>query len=549
MTFERRLTMLAVAMAGIAFQPAHAANQPPAACFNATPSTGVVGTTFAFNADCSTDDHTPLGSLKFRWDWENDGTWDTAFGSSPLASHAYTTEGRKTIAVGVKDQSGLIGTTTRAVDVQPGIQQYTPGEIPPGGAGEPDVAVDPLSAQRIVVSGYGNADFSVGAVSQNVLRSTNGGSTWAQSTGLGPAIGGDDNIEFDSTGRVFLSSGKADGAGGPPMGIMVARSPDGGQVFNPPIYTMDINTLFKFPDGVSRSICDPVHPFFDLPKLAIDRSLTSPYRDRIYSFALGLHFDPNDNGVCAFPAGTFIRSLDGGLTWGNGLALPEIYQMPGQIAVGANGNVYVPFAIFGTPSICATGTGIALRKSTDGGTNFQAVTCPMTSDPDSFLTGSPWIAAHPTDPNKLYIAFAAGPRFSAVAHVYVIRSSDGGTTWSAPARVDDVLADDSVSHGYPTISVSTNGRVDLAWGDYRNSTPKTVVNDFQPGDVYYSYSTDGGLTWAPDLRLSTVTATFLGQGNDYLTATSSGLKAHVAFGQDRGADGRIEIYMTTLVFH
>jgi hypothetical protein len=91
--------------------------------------------------------------------------------------------------------------------------------------------------------------------------------------------------------------------------------------------------------------------------------------------------------------------------------------------------------------------------------------------------------------------------------------------------------------------------VDVAWGDYRLSSPKVVVADYQPGDVYYTYSLDGGATWARNLRLSGATARFLGQGNDYLTLTSAATKAHVAFGQDRDGNGLMEIYVTTLTFH
>ncbi len=56
---------------------------------------------------------------------------------------------------------------------------------------------------------------------------------------------------------------------------------------------------------------------------------------------------------------------------------------------------------------------------------------------------------------------------------------------------------------YPLLSVAPNGRVDVAWYDWRNDTGLTTdgkKNIFQ--DVYYASSVDGGLTWAPNLKLN-----------------------------------------------
>ena len=50
-------------------------------------------------------------------------------------------------------------------------------------------------------------------------------------------------------------------------------------------------------------------------------------------------------------------------------------------------------------------------------------------------------------------------------------------------------------------SLAPNGRVDVAWYDWRNDAswvPDVRKNVFQ--DVYYTSSVDGGLTWGPTLR-------------------------------------------------
>ncbi|MCI0410437.1 MAG: hypothetical protein L0191_18065, partial [Acidobacteria bacterium] len=67
---------------------------------------------------------------------------------------------------------------------------------------------------------------------------------------------------------------------------------------------------------------------------------------------------------------------------------------------------------------------------------------------------------------------------------------------------------------------------------------------------YYSFSVDGGLTWAPNLRISAATAPLLfGAGNDALTIVSSGDKAHAVYAQDQNGNVLYETYLTTVAFH
>ncbi|MGH9226754.1 MAG: hypothetical protein ACRD2W_23870 [Acidimicrobiales bacterium] len=53
--------------------------------------------------------------------------------------------------------------------------------------------------------------------------------------------------------------------------------------------------------------------------------------------------------------------------------------------------------------------------------------------------------------------------------------------------------------------MAPNGRVDMAWHDFRNDTQFTPQGTRQTQtywDVYYTYSDDGGLTWAQEIRMS-----------------------------------------------
>jgi len=54
-------------------------NNRPNAYFEVTPSSGTTNTLFQFDASGCSDEETPLSQLQVRWDWENDGTWDTGY--------------------------------------------------------------------------------------------------------------------------------------------------------------------------------------------------------------------------------------------------------------------------------------------------------------------------------------------------------------------------------------------------------------------------------------------------------------------------------------
>jgi formylglycine-generating enzyme required for sulfatase activity len=89
----------------------------PTACFAVTPSVGSDQTDFLVDGSCSSDGQDLLAALQVRWDWDNDGTWDTEYSTGKTASHRFSATGTKTIKLEVKDTAGLTNTTTRQVTV------------------------------------------------------------------------------------------------------------------------------------------------------------------------------------------------------------------------------------------------------------------------------------------------------------------------------------------------------------------------------------------------------------------------------------------------
>jgi hypothetical protein len=93
-------------------------NFPPTAGVWVTPETGTVDTVFQFDAYESSDND-PEYLLEVRWDWEDDGTYDTDWSTEKTASHQYVTPGTKTIRLEVKDTGGLTDDATATVTVLP----------------------------------------------------------------------------------------------------------------------------------------------------------------------------------------------------------------------------------------------------------------------------------------------------------------------------------------------------------------------------------------------------------------------------------------------
>lgn len=80
--------------------------------FGVTPAAGTVITDFVFDASASS---TSGDSLEFRWDWQNDGAWDTDWSDAAVAAHRYSSHGGSqidTIEVLLEARSGATTDST-----------------------------------------------------------------------------------------------------------------------------------------------------------------------------------------------------------------------------------------------------------------------------------------------------------------------------------------------------------------------------------------------------------------------------------------------------
>lgn len=139
-----------------------------------------------------------------------------------------------------------------------------------------------------------------------------------------------------------------------------------------------------------------------------------------------------------------------------------------------------------------------IARSTDQGQTFTINTLsPPRYDGTGAMTGLGW-TPHGGPEGTIIAVHAATPPTSptsGVADVVMQRSTDDGVTWSEPLAVGDAAPDEYTTNLYPNLSVAPNGRVDVIWQSNRG----LADNKFS---VEYTYSTDGGETWAPNMTVS-----------------------------------------------
>jgi uncharacterized protein (TIGR02145 family) len=93
----------------------------PTASFSISPPFGNLSTDFQFDASASIDNETPKSGLEVRWDWDEDGRWDTQYDKTKLASHNFSGHGSSkttySVLLEVKDADGNVNTAIKKVIV------------------------------------------------------------------------------------------------------------------------------------------------------------------------------------------------------------------------------------------------------------------------------------------------------------------------------------------------------------------------------------------------------------------------------------------------
>jgi hypothetical protein len=146
------------------------------------------------------------------------------------------------------------------------------------------------------------------------------------------------------------------------------------------------------------------------------------------------------------------------------------------------------------------------------------------------LLGQPWIAVDPSNGitgGYLYVVASVDPPGNDPVDIHFIRSTDHGQTWSTPVQINDDLGLTNWQW-FGTMSVAPNGRIDVVWNDTRDT------GQVNRSALYYSFSSNGGMTWSANERLSPIWDSFVGWPNqdkigDYYQMTSDRVGANLAW--------------------
>ena len=293
-----------------------------------------------------------------------------------------------------------------------------------------------------------------------------------------------------------FSSSRASGQGN---SAIVSRSTDGGRTFVPVVAQNN-------PNGA------PPNPSYTNPELMVHKGAGTNGADRVY--------------VASQSGARIVVSVsnDSGITWGAPVIVDasaaNCCTESSAPALGADGSVYVAYRTSDFQGF------VRVAKSTNGGATWtQRDAAPVRGyiDENGQIAGSTSTWPRITSDLRtgaLYMVYMQGPPVNARSDHFIhpdvdtlfVKSTDGGTTWTFPIRVnDDPLGSGAPATGpaqrHPDLSVAPNGRIDVVFQDrrhgFRSPTHSHLGNgEARMGDTYYAYSTDAGNSFSKNRRIS-----------------------------------------------
>lgn len=408
---------------------------------------------------------------------------------------------------------------------------------------EPHLAVNPNDPDHLVM---GTIDYNFPSMSTYV--SLDGGTVWEGPHQVPYHIedrvsGGDPVLVFDQEGSVYItgiSIGVKEFSLGPiylaeqVSGITVSRSDDGGYTWPITVSTVQssIRLENQFVDPSGRLRGTVVVGFLDKPWIASGPHPQDPEREMLYVTYTDFESYYSISYIGELPVLTpvsvattirMVSSDDGGISWTTPVDVsPTVHRSYGerggsgdvqvllsadrvvqgaQPAVDSDGVLYVAW-LDSTDDGSMMGMGeIHVARSDDGGRTFAPPTVASTFNEIGFRPRNAffryWAATFPQiavgPQGDVYVAYTARPsnKVDDDGDIYVMRSTDGGYSFSRPTRINDDRG--NALQFYPSISVGDDGHLHVMWLDMRDDPSRIRYH------VYYSKSEDRGRTWGFEL--------------------------------------------------
>jgi hypothetical protein len=174
------------------------------------------------------------------------------------------------------------------------------------------------------------------------------------------------------------------------------------------------------------------------------------------------------------------------------------WSLLGGATVDPVGNVYLGWASYSKAGGARGAVNLYVGKSADAGKTWGATLldvsaaapgCEGEECAEGFLGAQ--VSLTSDADGTLYALWSAGSKAMGAQRIYFSSSTNGGESWLP--RVSVSYAESGVEHAFPAIVAGNGGDVRIAWMDKRN-TPYW--------NTYYRSSSNGGATWAEEIRIS-----------------------------------------------
>ena len=376
-------------------------------------------------------------------------------------------------------------------------------------ANEPSISVDPTDGNKMAIGWRQFDTWQSNFRQAGWGYSTDGGLTWTFSGVLDNGVFRSDPVlNSDETGTFFYLSLQSD------VNLSfycddLWRSTSGGQSW----------TLVSGKRGAGGG---------DKEWFTIDRTPTS--------MGHGFQYQSWAPGIFACNSGGFSRSIDGGVTWQTPINIPNDPQL-GTLDVDSNGNLFIGGGDTGSQFWCLRSSNAQNPAVTPSFDQITTVNLGGRMVFGGSINPGGWVgqiflvvdrSGGPPN-NNVYMLATVEP-FGATngSDVMFARSTDGGLTFSAPHRINDDPINHNKWHWFGTLAVAPKGRIDSVWYDTRNA-----ANNID-SQLFYSFSTDGGVSWSPNVAVSDSFNPLEGWPNqskigDYITILSDNTGADVAY--------------------
>ena len=341
---------------------------------------------------------------------------------------------------------------------------------------ENSVFVSPLNPS-IVLNSNNSSDWPVTQIfGTSYFVSTNGGASWTGSTGgAGGTNRGDPSTAINRNGRMFIGGIALD------YGQFVARSDNNGATW-------------------TASAVAPGPFILDKNHMGVDNNLGSPNQGNLYVAWTNLQGGATDG------ENEIMRSTDGGVTWTNRLVISTgtgalSHNQGVNIQTAPNGDVYVLWTVYDCFPCDETALGFA--KSTNGGVSFgpaQRIVTGIRGHRNTLLGGGKTMR-HNSFPS-MTVNQQTGQIFAVWTNIgvpgvntgdpdiYMVSSTNGGTSWSAPTRVNQDPIGNGRDQYFPWIACDPQtGLLACIYYDSRDFAANDMV------ETWVSTSTDNGATW------------------------------------------------------